>query len=94
MWHIVYHPDVEQDLKSLGNTNARRIFKAIEERLMNGEPEKIGKPLSYTLSTYRRIRVGDVRIVYKVVSSKVEVYVIAIGLRRDNFIYQKVQKRL
>ena len=94
MWHIVYHPDVEQDLKSLGNTNARRIFKAIEERLINGEPEKIGKPLSNILSTYRRVRVGDIRIIYKVVYDKVEVYVIAIGLRRDNFIYREVQKRL
>ena len=94
MWQIIYHPEVEEDLRSLGNTNARRILKAIEERLMKGEPEKIGKPLSYTLSHYRRIRVGDTRIIYKVYPDKVEVYVIAIGPRRDDLIYQEVQKRL
>ncbi|MGI4851538.1 MAG: type II toxin-antitoxin system RelE family toxin [Janthinobacterium lividum] len=59
-----------------------------------GEPEKIGKPLSYTLSSYRRIRVGDIRIIYKVYPDKVDVYVIAIGPRRDDFIYKEVQKRL
>ena len=94
MRRVVYHPDVEQDLRSLGNINARRILKAIEERLINGEPEKIGKPLSYTLSSYRRIRVSDTRIIYKVYPDKIDVYVIAVGSRRDDFVYKEVQKRL
>lgn len=55
-WTINYHPEVEQDLLRLGRAEARAILKVIEERIAQGEPDKLGKPLAGQLSGCRRIR--------------------------------------
>ncbi|MCF5824618.1 type II toxin-antitoxin system RelE family toxin, partial [Pseudomonas syringae] len=65
-WSVRFHPDVDQDLKQLGTAEARRILKVIRERIAQGEPDKIGKPLRGALAGFRRIRTGDVRIIYRV----------------------------
>jgi mRNA interferase RelE/StbE len=93
MWKIFYHPKVQEDLVSLGTYEARRVLKIIKERVEEGEPDKAGKPLSGTLYGYRRIRTGDIRIIYKINIDLVEVYVLAIGPRRDEEIYDAALKR-
>jgi len=45
MWRLTYDPGVEGDLSALGNAGARRVLRAIFERLVGGTPDKIGKPL-------------------------------------------------
>lgn len=92
-WKVLYHPEVEYDLKILGRAEARRLLKAIEERIIAGEPDKIGKPLSGLLAGYRRIRIGDTRLVYKINKTDIEVYIIAIGYRKENYIYELALKR-
>ncbi len=93
MWRVLYHPEVEKDLKSLGNASARRILKAIEERIINGEPHKTGKTLSHDLQGCRRIRVGDTRIVYRIYSDRIEVLIVAVGPRKNQTVYKKSRKR-
>lgn len=93
MWRVSYHPEVERDLKSLGNASAKRILKAIEERIINGEPHKIGKTLSHDLQGRRRIRVGDTRIIYRIYSDKIEVLIVAVGPRKKQMIYKRARKR-
>jgi mRNA interferase RelE/StbE len=83
-WTVNYHPDVEQDLLSLGRAEARAILKVIEQRIAQGEPDKLGKRLTGDLSGCRRIRTGQTRIVYRVDGDRVEVLIIALGMRRDN----------
>jgi mRNA interferase RelE/StbE len=92
-WTVVYHPEVKDDLRRLGRTEARAIQKVIDERLVHGEPDKAGKPLSGELSGYRRLRTGQTRIVYRVDGTRIEVLVIAVGLRRDDEVYEKAQRR-
>jgi mRNA interferase RelE/StbE len=93
MWKIIYHHDVENDLRLLGYGEARRILKAIEERIAHGEPHKIGKPLSGGLAGRRRLRVGNTRIVYKINQKDIEVYIIAVGARKDDLVYKSTKKR-
>ena len=93
-WGIYYHPDVEQDLRSLGRSEARIILKVIEERIALGEPDKLGKPLSGELAGFRRIRTGQTRIVYRVDGIRIEVLIIAVGMRRDNEIYDLAVGRI
>lgn len=93
-WVILYHPEVRNDFRRLGRTDAKAIQKVIDERLARGEPEKIGKPLSGDLSGYRRLRTGQTRIVYRVDGKRIEVLVIAVGLRRDDEIYEKAGRRV
>lgn len=94
MWSVQYHPDVEGDLHSLGNAMARRVLKAINEKIIKGEPDKTGKTLSHELAGCKRIRVGDVRIVYKIIKNQIEVLVIAIGPRKDDTIYKTARRRV
>ncbi|KTB82338.1 type II toxin-antitoxin system RelE family toxin [Pseudomonas syringae] len=77
-WSVRFHPDVDQDLKQLGTAEARRILKVIRERIAQGEPDKIGKPLRGALAGFRRIRTGDVRIVYRVNGTEI-ILVLCVG---------------
>lgn len=93
-WSVVYHPEVEQDLLSLGRAEARAVLKVIDERIANGEPEKLGKPLAGDLAGCRRMRTGQVRIVYRVDGGRIEVLIIAVGMRRDNEVYDSAVSRV
>lgn len=91
-WSILYHHRVEEDLESIGASAARRIVKAIDEKLTRA-PMKFGALLASGLSDFRKLRVGDYRVVYQVYEKKVVVYVLAVGPRRDKEIYRMALKR-
>ena len=93
-WKIEYLPQVKDDLKMLGNPEARRILKAIKSRIEEGEPDKSGKALRGALSGCRRVRVGNTRIIYQVDKGQVRVLVIAVGMRRDSEVYAMAEKRM
>lgn len=91
-WPILYHHDIEEDLDSIGVTAARRIVKAIDEKLTS-QPLRFGAPLSGGLADFRKLRVGDYRVVYQVIENKVMVYVLTVGPRRDKEIYRLALRR-
>lgn len=92
-WTIIYHRDVEDDLRSISPTAARRIMRAIDAKLTEA-PVQFGAPLSGNLANFRKLRVGDYRLVYQVIEAKVTVYVLAVGPRRDKEIYNTAIKRV
>jgi mRNA interferase RelE/StbE len=55
----------KEDIPALDASVKNIIRKAIEERLMV-DPIGFGKPLRYSLKGYRRLRVGDYRIIYRI----------------------------
>ena len=57
-------------------------MKYIEERIAF-DPISFGKPLRYGLKGYRRNRVGDYRIIYRVEEGANTVLIIAIQHRKD-----------
>ena len=91
-WIISYHKDVVEDLKSVGSFAAKRILRAIDGKLTQA-PLTFGAPLSGNLSIFRKLRVGDYRVVYQVVKNDVTVYVLAVGPRRDKEVYTVACKR-
>ena len=92
-WKVIYHPDVTGDLESLGRAEAARVMRVIDERIRQGEPDKIGKPLHGSLAGYRRLRTGHIRIVYRVNMDMIEVIVVAVGMRRELEVYSKAERR-
>ncbi|MDG7053263.1 MAG: type II toxin-antitoxin system RelE/ParE family toxin [Wolbachia endosymbiont of Alcedoecus sp.] len=76
----------ERDLTDLPKTIELRVQKAIEKRL-KVSPDKVGKPLSHDLKGYRRIRVGDYRLIYQV--NKLERIVTILGIRHREYIYDR-----
>jgi mRNA interferase RelE/StbE len=93
-WKVIYHHGVRKDLNDLGNSRAQKVLRVIDERIENGEPDKSGKSLSGELAGYRRIRTGDIRIVYRIVNQSIEVFIVAVGNRRDDEVYQIAVSRL
>ncbi|MBA3751216.1 type II toxin-antitoxin system RelE/ParE family toxin [Candidatus Dependentiae bacterium] len=72
---------VDKQIKSLSSTAQDLIKRAIEELLMT-DPISFGKPLRYTLKGYRRLRVGDYRIVYRIEAEIKTVTIVAIKHRK------------
>ena len=88
-YHLFYHPDVKkEDLPDIPGNIRDRIRKAIEGRLLT-DPEKYGQPLKRGLQGYRKLRVGDYRIIYKVDQENIAIF--KIGYRKE--IYHKVHLR-
>ena len=91
-WTVIYHHGVEEDLQRVGKSMARRIIRAIDTKLTQA-PHDFGAPLSGNLADFRKLRVGNCRVVYQVLGTEVVVYVLAVGFRRNKEIYQTVLKR-
>ena len=88
-YRIFYHPDVrKEDLPSIPSNIKERIKRAIEERLLK-EPLKYGQPLKRSLTGYRKLRVGDYRIIFRV--DKNAVIVLKSGHRKE--VYNRVGVR-
>ena len=92
-WKVTFHREVQNDLRELGRVEARNLLAVIDGRIVNGEPDKAGKPLHGALAGYRRMRTGATRIVFRVDKGKVEILIIAVGMRRDDEVYEKAGKR-
>ena len=89
-FEIKYHPEVKKvDLPKTDLKNKTMIKKAIEERLM-AKPEIYGKPLRRTLKGYWKLRVGEYRIVFKVVEKKIMI----LGIINRKEVYPQVTKRV
>ena len=88
--NIKYHPKVKsEDIPRLSSNSAVRIENAIKNRLVVN-PIKYGLYLRGTLSGYRKLRVGDWRIIYRIVDK--EIRIIAIGNRKDVFKVADIRK--
>ena len=84
-----YHPAVrDEDLPLIDRKTKERIQKAIEERLRTA-PHDYGEPLRKSLKGYWKLRVGDYRVVFKVIKSEVWI----LGIRHRKSVYADIGPR-
>jgi len=84
-----YHPAVSTgDLPRIDRRTKDRIRKAIEERLQTA-PHEYGLPLRKSLKGYWKLRVGDYRVVFKVVRNEVWI----LGIMHRKFVYGDISAR-
>jgi mRNA interferase RelE/StbE len=89
-FELRYHPDVKTvDLPLFDNRVKKRIKTAIESRLVTA-PHQYGEPLRKTLKGYWKLRVGDYRVVFKIVSNEVWIF----GIFHRKHVYGKIGKRM
>lgn len=86
IYSLIYHPEVAEDISNLPQNIKMRIKKAIENRLAI-DPLKYGVPLKRSLQGYRKLRVGDYRVIYKIKQNTV--IVLKIGHRKE--VYNKAR---
>ena len=79
---IEYDVDIEEKLRELPKSIREMIRNAIEKKLMV-DPITFGKPLRYSLKGYRRLRVGDYRVIYRIIEDKVLVMIVDVDHLKD-----------
>ncbi len=93
-WTVVIHPlVVAEDLSKLDHAARQKILKAIRKKLQT-DPEQFGEPLRGAFAGFRKLRVGEYRIVYSVKKTRVVVHVLKIGIRRDFQVYEEFIQRM
>ncbi len=76
-----YHHAVrDEDLPLIDRRNRERIQRAIEERLRTA-PHDYGEPLRKSPKGYWKLRVGDYRVVFRVIDY--QVWILAIRHRKS-----------
>lgn len=96
MYNIIYHEEVENDLKKLGYNTLIQVFKKIEKIALNPYIGiDLGNKANLNLSGYKKIYVDNkrIRIVYKMIDAKIQIFIIAVGKREDIEVYKKALQR-
>lgn len=89
MFSVVYHHlVVRDDIHKLPTIWKEKVRRAIEERLIT-HPDLYGKPLRRSLKGYRKLRVGDWRVIFKIQKNTVKVFII----QHRSAVYGEVEKR-
>lgn len=83
MYTILYDLGSKQKDYDKISPPVRQIIKEAIEKKLTVDPIAFGKPLKYGLKGYRRLRVGDYRVIYKIVEERVVVIIIDIEHRKD-----------
>lgn len=87
-FEIIYHETViKEDIPKLSNTDKNRIKKDIYSKLTMC-PEIFGKPLRKSLKGYRRLRVGNYRVIFRIESKTVKIFYIA----HRSIVYKKLDR--
>jgi mRNA interferase RelE/StbE len=87
-YKVEYTKTALRQLKKMDKKIASFIIAYIEDKLVDCEnPRLYGKALKGNLNNKWRYRVGDYRILAKIVDAKVVIVVVEVGHRKD--IYEK-----
>ena len=90
-YELYYHPRVKRsDLARIDPAAKERIRNAIETRL-GEKPQDYSEPLRKTLKTYRKLRVGDYRVIFRVDGNTV--FVLAVVHRKEAYLRARRRTR-
>jgi mRNA interferase RelE/StbE len=90
MYKIIYHPlVVKKDIPNIDNKNRNKIKETIEKKLIN-RPEIFSVPLRTSLSGYRKLRVGDYRVILKIQKKEVKILMIC----HRSVVYKQIYGRV
>ncbi len=86
MYTIEFHEDVKKDLKALGHSTTALVLKKLQK--ISQDPligNELGNKANNNLTGFKKVYVENkrVRIVYKIIDDKIEVFVVAVGKRDD-----------
>lgn len=92
-WTILLDTGVEKDLKKLGTVAQKKIFKFLRNLVITHDDPRIkGKALQGRLTNLWRYRVGDYRIICKLIDKELTLLVVHVGHRKH--IYKKYKPKM
>ena len=87
---IRYHELVrKKDIPRLSLEWREKIKRAIENRLAT-RPEVYGKPLRQSLKGYRKLRVSNYRVIFRIEGKTVKILII----QHRSVVYKMIRKRI
>ena len=87
---VQYHYLVaREDIPKLSKLWKKKIQRAIELKLMTS-PELYGKPLRRSLKNYRKLRVGDYRVIFRIENKTVKIF----AIQHRSIVYNRSNKRI
>jgi addiction module RelE/StbE family toxin len=94
MWKIKIHPLVtKEDFKKINKHDQSIILKTIYKQL-SVAPEEYGSPLRCQLKGYWKLKISHYRIVYRIDKNTIKVFVLKVGIRRDETAYEEMLLRM
>ena len=83
-WTIEFVPAAAKELKKLGRAEAGRIIATLESRIAAlDDPRTLGSALTGDLGGLWRWRIGDYRVVARIVDERITILVVRVGHRRE-----------
>ena len=83
-WKIVLTETVEKQMDALDPVVRRRVRAFLEQRLAGlPDPRMLGEPLTGQLKGFWRYRIGDYRLVCRIIDGELIVLVLEVGHRRE-----------
>ena len=87
---IQYHRDVaEKDIPLLSQEWRDTVKRVIEGKLTT-HPEVFGKPLHSSLRGYRKLRVGDYRVIFCIENNLVKIF----AIQHRSVVYKNIERRI
>lgn len=85
---LYHHLVVREDIPKLSREWKEKVRHAIEERLTT-HPDLYGKPLRRSLKGYRKLRVGDYPVIFRIEKQVVKILII----QHRSAVYTEIEKR-
>ena len=90
IFKIQYHKAVvTEDIPKL-SAEWKNTIQGTIERKLTLSPEIFGKPLRQSLKGYRKLRVGDYRIIFHIQKNTVKIF----AIQHRSVVYKMLQKRI
>lgn len=90
IFDIQYHETVvKEDVPKLSSDWKAKIKSAIKNKLSE-HPEIFGKPLRKSLKGYRKLRVGDYRVIFRIEEKTIKIF----AIQHRSIIYKIIIKRM
>lgn len=86
---VEYSENARKQLKKLDNSIKKRILDYMDEVAMLEDPRSKGKILVGNLLGFWRYRVGDYRVLCKIIDEKLLIVVVEIGHRKEIYKIKK-----
>ncbi len=94
-YKVLLHQEVIREDSQYFDKKTKDKIKTKCLELLSSHPLEAGEPLSGRLHLYRKLKIfNDYRIVYRIDKIRREVFILAVGIRRHEEVYQTALKRL
>ena len=93
-YRIKLHPKVLQEDSKQFNAKIKEKIKSKCLELLSESPDLVGEPLRRELAKYRKLKVfDDYRIIYRADPKERIVFILVVGIRRNEEVYKEAMRR-